>query len=112
MVACLISHGFTFVLIGIILLFAVDNYRLAKLSPFPYKEIRMLICLVLLFQVVTMLVFGILQFRWIIGNSDLAIGTVDSYGWIAYDHLNKLFHLSIGVILNGVLRYRLENVSV
>lgn len=66
---------------------------------------RTLMLLAVFFQFATMITFIVVQTGWVLQSHDELVGTSAQLGWLAYDYLNKLFHLTAAVALLQWLNY-------
>jgi uncharacterized membrane protein YjdF len=92
-----IPHYITFTLCAIIVVLALSNVFAA--SDLRKDLLQMLIFIVCFFQIATIITFAVVQWDWVANDHGLIVGSWSAIGWIAYDYLNKLFHLSGALLL-------------
>ena len=91
-------HYITFTLCAIIVALAFGNiFRAATTTR--HDAFRCIVFIVCFFQIATIITFGVVQWEWIANDHGLVVGSWSAIGWLAYDYLNKLFHLSGALLL-------------
>ena len=100
---CYVPHAITLLLCLAIILTAVNNIAMAK-SDKGTTFIKHAVWLVSGFQLMAITVFLINQSAWVFSDNVSLVGSDVAVSWLIYNYLDQLFHITIAIIINTVLR--------
>jgi hypothetical protein len=100
-----LPHLITFLLLSMVMFVATTNLfciHRAHQSVILRQLLVTLCCL----QLLVMFAFAYNQMGWIINEHESIVGQDAQIGWLAYDYLNKLFHLITALTLRYYLDFK------
>lgn len=100
-----IPHLITLIFVIAVVAMGITNLLLIhKVDKAPF--LQHLLYSMCLFQLLSMVTFTVNQIGWVINEHESVVGFEAQIGWLAYDYLNKLFHLSTAAVLHYYLKYK------
>lgn len=100
-----IPHLVTLLMIVMVLFY---NFQamclLSRVEMKPYIKVNLF--MLMIWQLGTMIAFVINQLYWVFDYQEL-VGMNTSLKWLVYDYFNKLFHLSVIVMIKEILKQEL-----
>ena len=106
----LIPHLITLALCIAVLVMTVVN-TLMGLRYLRRDMVQLMMMMYCGFQAATIISFTVNQTVWVLGDFESAIGTAPALAWLAYDYLNKLFHLTTAMMAYYFLKCRKDRAA-